>query len=155
MAISMPATVTGSSQTGLTSPTYTLTTDLALNSTSKQSAVTALGGTQTGVRTSSASDPFTITVSRPAQLKVLPAFNSSLGVLLRVPKNVYKVITRKGVIPAANQVSQVMPVRTEISVPAGADAYDAPNVRASLSLHFGFVNQLSASIGDTATSGLL
>jgi len=155
MTMTIPASVTGSAQTGFTSPTYTLTVDQSPSVSSKQGAVTALGGTQTGARISAASDPFTITVGRPAVLKVLPPFNSSLGVLQRVPKNVYKVITRKGMIPAANQVSQIGLIRTEISIPAGADAYDAANVRAALSLHIGYLLQLSAGVGDTATSGLL
>lgn len=60
MAYSPSSPVTGGTQTGLTSPTYTLTADIAPSALGKQHAVTALGGTQTGVRTSSAADPFTV-----------------------------------------------------------------------------------------------
>jgi len=65
MTISYTNPVTGAAQTGLTSPTYTLVADIAPDVNGRQWAVSALGGTQTGVRTHSASDPFTITVMRP------------------------------------------------------------------------------------------
>ena len=62
MAISLTSPITGAAVTGLTSPTYTVAVDTPPNTWSKQWAVTALGGTQTGVDTSSsASRPFTLT----------------------------------------------------------------------------------------------
>jgi hypothetical protein len=48
-----------------------------------------------------------------------------------------------------------MQIRTEIEVPAGADAADPANVRAALSLMIGALNQISASIGDTAVTGVI
>lgn len=156
MSLSLTSPVTGGAQTGLTSPTYTIATDTAPSNTGKQYAVSALGGTQTGVDSSSTpSRPFTITLSRPPVLRQLPGLSVVTGVLPNVPRNVYKIITRKGVTPLAGQASQVMLITTEISVPAGADSADAANVRAALSLHFGAFAQASASIGDTAVSGVI
>jgi len=154
MQISSP--VTGGAQTALTSPTYTLVADTPPNAQSVQKAVTALGGTQSGVDTaSSASRPFTITVSRPPVLKQLPPVDPVTGVLRSVPTNTYKVIVRKGVTPLAGQSSRVLNATLQIDVPAGADLADAPNVRAALSLMIGAINQISSGIGDTAVSGVM
>jgi hypothetical protein len=147
--------VTGSTQTGLTSPTYTLTTDVAPSALGKQYAVTALGGTQAGVRTSSAADPFTHTGFRPQVLKTASTPNPVTGVIGKQPMNVWKFITRKGVLPLAGQSAQQMLVTTIVDVPAGADTADAANVRAALSLHFGVSNQQSSGIGDSAVTGVL
>jgi hypothetical protein len=72
-----------------------------------------------------------------------------------VPDNVYKVITRKGVLPLAGQPYAVMNITTTISVPAGSDTADAANVRAALSVHLGALAQQSAGIGDLAVNGIL
>jgi hypothetical protein len=77
------------------------------------------------------------------------------GLLLSVPRNVYKIIARKGVTPLTGQASQVALATVEISVPAGADFSDAANVRAMLSLLIGALNQISIGIGDTAVTGVI
>lgn len=77
------------------------------------------------------------------------------GQVRAVPRNSYKVITRKGVTPAADQATQIMLITTTIDVPAGAEAFDSANVRAALSLHFGSIAQQSAGIGDTCIVGSL
>lgn len=146
--------ITGSAQTGFTSPTYTVAADTAPVTTGKQVSIAALGGTQSGVTTHSVSSPFTCTVMRPQNLRVLPAPGSS-GFIAGVPFNVYKVLTRKGVTPAVNQPALVMPIETKISVPAGADAYDAANIRAAISAHIGLLQQISAGLGDTLVTGSL
>lgn len=155
MTITVTSPVTGSAQTGLTSPTYTLTADIAPDSNGKQNAVTALGGTQAGVNTHSVASPFTVTAVRPKILKGLGQANPVTGVIKNVPRNTYKLITRKGVIPLAGQSSVTMLVTTTVEVPAGADLADAPNVRAALSAHIGALSQQSAGIGDTAVSGII
>lgn len=147
--------VTGAAQTGLTSPTYTLSTDVAPSINGKQSAVTALGGTQTGVTTHSVAAPFTVTFVRPQTFKALGRANPVTGLISSVPRNVYKTITRKGVLPLAGQPQTTMLVTTIIEVPAGSDLADAANVRAALSLHLGILAQQSAGIGDTAVSGVM
>jgi hypothetical protein len=42
-----------------------------------------------------------------------------------------------------------------VDVPAGADTADAANIRASISLLVGALNQISASIGDTLITGVI
>jgi hypothetical protein len=120
----------------------------------EQVAVTALGGTQTGVEIHSVSSPFTLAFWYPKVLKTLQYITGS-GNQPTVPKNIYKFITRKGVSCHADLPDQVMLVTTEISVPAGSDTIDAANVRGCLSAHLGAVAQQSAGIGDTAVSGIV
>lgn len=155
MSFNLTSPVTGASQTGFTSPTYTLASDVAPTINGKQMAVTALGGTQAGVLANSVSSPFTVTFFRPASLKVLGQPNPVTGIVNSVPLNVYKVITRKGVTPLAGQPTKTMVITTTIEVPAGSDTADAPNIKAALSAHIGSVNQQSAGIGDTAISGVM
>lgn len=153
--INMTSPVTGSAQTGLTSPTYTLTTDVSPDVNAKQSAVTALGGTQTGVVSHSAANPFTITWWRPKALRVLQFVSGATSLLGKAPVNTYSLITRKGVIVAAGQPAQLMIIRSTIDVPAGADVNDVNSIRAALSLHLGALAQQSAGLGDTAVTGIL
>lgn len=147
--------VTGGAQTGFTSPTYTLSVDVAPDVNGKQHAVTALGGTQTGVRTHSISDPFTVTYNRPKNPRVLPSPNAVTGKYPAVPRNTHTFIIRKGVQFAANQAADLLLVRCEIQVPAGADAYDSANVRAAVSLMAGILSQQSAGVGDTLATGVI
>lgn len=155
MTITVTSPITGAAQTGLTTPTYTLTADTPPNPNGKQNAVTALGGTQTGVTVHSVAAPFTVSAFRPAVFRQLGKANPVTGLIANVPKNSYKVITRKGVLPLAGQPYQTMLVTTIIDVPAGADLADAANVRAALSAHIGALSQQSAGIGDTAVSGII
>lgn len=155
MTISVTSPVTGAAQTGFTSPTYTHVADTAPLPTGKQWAVTALGGTQAGVNVHSVAAPFTVSVFRPATFKALGKPNPSTGLISNVPKNVYKAIVRKGVLPLAGQPYQNMQVTLLMEVPAGADLADAPNVRAALSLMGGVIAQVSSGIGDTLVSGII
>lgn len=147
--------VTGSAQTGLTSPTYTLSADTAPDSNGKQHYVSALGGTQTGVTAHSVSAPFTLTFVRPKTLKVLGQPNPVTGKYPTIPRNKYELLTRKGVEVASGQAPVVMLIRTTIEVPAGADSNDIASVRAGLSAHIGALSQQSSNIGDTANTGSL
>lgn len=156
MSFNLSTPVTGGAQTGFTSPTYTLVTDTAPNSSGKQYAVSAIGGTQAGVDSSSSpSRPFTITLSRPPVLRQLPAVDPVTGVLRSVPRNTYKVIVRKGVTPLAGQAAQVLNITMTLDIPAGADSADAANIRAALSLAIGSLTQISASAGDTLVTGVI
>ncbi|DAD50724.1 coat protein [ssRNA phage SRR6960803_3] len=155
MTIAFTSPVTGAPQTGLTTPTYTLTADQAPDTVSKQWAVTALGGTQAGVRTHSASDPFTITAFRPKVFQSLGKAHPVTGVVKFIPFNRFLVKTRKGVIPLAGQPVTTYFIDTSFSVPAGSDTADAPNLRAGTSLHIGAIYQQSSGIGDTIVTGLL
>lgn len=155
MALNLTSPITGTAQTGFTTPTYTIVDDLAPSANGKQKLVSALGGTQVGVNIHSVSNPFTVAVFRPQQLKSLPQANSVTGVIKQIPNNVYKVNTRKGLIPALNQAAIPSTMVTSIPIPAGADSYDAANVRAMISAHIGALSQLSAEIGNTCVTGAI
>lgn len=155
MAITIPGTITGTAQTGLTSPTYTVTANQSPDLSTKQVAVTALGGTQTGVTTHSMSSPFTISVSVPRIIKILGPANPSTGVISTVPNNNFRVVTKKGVTPASGQISRVFTIDSNFSVPSGSDTYDPQNIRAAISAHIGTLQAISAGLGDTAVTGIM
>lgn len=155
MAFSPASPVTGAAVSGLTTPTYTLTTDVAPNVNGKQYAVTALGGTQTGVDVNTVSKPFSISFFRPAVLRVLPQANPVTGVIRNVPMNSYKLITRKGASPAANQNPITARITTTIEVPAGTDTYEPEELRAMVSAHFGVGWAQASGIADTLVSGVM
>lgn len=155
MAFSLSGSITGTSQSGFTGPTYTVVADTPPNYNAKQWAVSALGGTQAGVIPHSVSAPFTVAMFRPQILQVLAPVDPVTGILRKVGVNTYKVITRKGVIPLAGQAYKPMTITTMIEVPAGADAADSANVKAALSCHLGAVFAQSSGIGDTVLTGTL
>lgn len=154
MAISLSSPVTGATVAGLTSPTYTVLADQPPNAYSKQWYVSALGGTQTSVDASSASRPFTFTFSRPANVRILAAVDTT-GVVRVVPVNHYTARTRKGVTPLAGQMSRLSQVVTDFGVVAGSDLADPNNVGAAVSMHIGALWQLSSGIADTLKTASL
>jgi hypothetical protein len=146
--------LTGAAQVGLTSPTYTLMEDVAPSPNGVQWAVSALGGTQTGVEAHSVSKPFTLSFFKPMTFRPLGSKNSQ-GVLSSIPKNTYKVITRKGVeVHSDGDISNMM-ITTTIDVPAGADVVDPESLRAALSMHIGALSDESSDIGTLTVSGVL
>ncbi|UUW20978.1 MAG: hypothetical protein [Sanya atkins-like virus 2] len=154
MSYGMTGAVTGAAVTGLTSPTYTLSADTAIDSNARQSVVTALGGTQTGVSAHSVSSPFSVTVTRPRSLNQLGKANLN-GFIPNVGRNTYRVIARKGVTPALGQPYQVAVARTEYEIPTGSDSYDAANVKALISFHSGFIWANANGIADTTANAVL
>lgn len=155
MTIAFTSPITGGAQTGFTSPTYTVVSDSsAPNPRTKQSAVTALGGTQAGVRVSTVSDPFTISYTPPASLKPLPQPNPVTGKYPQIPFNVHQFNLRKGMNYAANQAPLVGWAEVRIGIPAGAESQDAANIRALASLLEGGIAQLVAGLGDTLVTGI-
>jgi hypothetical protein len=155
MSFNPSSPVTGAAQTGFTTPTYTLVADQNPAPNGKQWAVTAIGGTQANVDVHSVSKPFTLSVFKPSQLKTLPAANPVTGVIKSIPKNTYKVITRKGALPSGNQSPQTVLITTIMEIPAGCDTYEPEEIRAALALHIGAISAQSAGLGDTSVSGLL
>jgi hypothetical protein len=129
--------------------------DVAPNINGKQYAVSALGGTQTSVDVNTVSKPFSITFFRPAVLRVLPQANPVTGVIKNVPMNTYKLITRKGASPAANQNPIVARITTTIEVPAGSDTYEPEELRAMLSAHFGVGWASASGISETVLTGVI
>lgn len=154
MAFALTSPVTGATQTGLSSPTYTLTADSAATQNIKRWIVSQLGGTQTGVTVHTASQQFSVEVEKPISIKQL-GFPGSNGQVSNVPNNRYMVRVRKSLIPAANQLPRQGGFNAELIIPAGAETYDQANVRAMLSLGIGSLVQQSAGLGDTVVSGTL
>jgi len=146
--------ITGAAQTGFTTPTYTIASDVAPDVNGKQHAVTALGGTQAGVTAHSIQSPFTVTFVRPRVFKYLGKTNPVTGLLPNVPKNTWKILIRKGVTPLAGQPASIMNITITCDIPAGADTADAANIRAAFSAAIGALSQQSAGIGDSAVSGI-
>jgi hypothetical protein len=155
MSFTLTSPVTGATQTGFTAPTYTIVSDNAPAANAKQVAVTALGGTQAGVTAHSVSSPFTTTVFKPQTFQALGKPNPTTGLIARVPRNTFKIITRKGVLPLAGQPFQNAVITTIMEIPAGSDTADPSNLRAALSMHFGSVNQQAAGMGDSVVTGLI
>lgn len=154
MSFAPSSPITGAAITGLTSPTYTIVADTPPSAVSKQYAVSALGGTQTGVTAHSLSSPFTHTMFRPANIKVLGQPNVS-GVIRTFPRNTFSILTRKGVSVLANQPVQTSNIRTDLVLPAGADIYDQANFKAALSAHIGLLWQVANGLADTSFTGTM
>jgi len=155
MTFALTSPLTGGAQTGFTSPTYTLVSDLAPDVNGKAYVVTALGGTQAGVTAHSVGSPFGLTWWRQKVFKTLGKTNPSTGLLPSVPFNRQKLVTRKGLTPLAGQPVSVGTITTIIEIPAGADTADAPNVRAMISAHVGALSNQSSGIGDTIVTGVV
>jgi len=155
MAISLTSPISGSTITGFTSPTYTVSADTPPNAWSKQWAVTAIGGTQAGVDSgTAASRPWTLTAYRPQNIRTLNAVDAN-NVLRVVPYNTYGFRQRKGVTPLAGQASRIMPYTAEFAVPAGVDTADVANIKGATSCFLGALAQQSNGIADTQITGTL
>lgn len=139
--------------TGLTNPTYTLVADQA-PANGKGYAVSTLGGTQTGVEISSASNPFTLQFLRPAVLRTQPALQQN-GQLANNPKNVWIASAKKGVDVLSGQPKQVMTCRTEFGVPAGADVADPESVRAGIAMYLAALAESADDIAASIIAGTL
>lgn len=153
MAFNLPTSIAGAPVTGFTTPGYTCTPGIAPDLNGRLVNVTALTGTQAGVTTASASSPFSLNWVVPKVMKVLQAVVGQTRPLQNVPKNRFVLHTRKGVSVLAGQPLQIMDIRTEFSIPAGADVTDKANVLAAISAHLGYGYQLSAGIGDNTVTG--
>lgn len=147
------SSITGQAQTNLTSPTYTLGTDLAPDANARQYVVTALGGTQTDVRASTAGDPFTVTM-RKQPYKALPAKNPVTGAYGNVPLNRVELLFRKGMEIDSNSTIRVGNIRVIAEIPAGAELNDPANIRALCSFAFGLLVEESADYGDSLIAGV-
>lgn len=155
MSLTLTSPITGGAQTGFTSPTYSHVADTAPAVNSKQYAITALGGTQTGASAHSVGSPFTVTHFRPLRLNTLPAANPITGVVKGGGRNKYRQLVRKGALAYASATPDIVVVDTTISVPAGVETYSPAEVRAAISAAIGALNQLSAGFGDTAITGVI
>lgn len=148
------SSITGGTQTGFTNPTYTLVQDSSPFAGAKQHAVSALGGTQQYVDANTATKPFTVTFSKPTNLRGLPAANPVTGLRGSIPNNTYKIVIRKG-SNSASGVPCTAIFRGTWDIPAGMETYSPQDVRAMQSILTGILNEESDDIGETLTTGLL
>lgn len=155
MSFAPVSPVVGAAVTGLTSPTFTIVPDTAPNINGKQYAVSALGGTQTGVDVNTVSKPFTATFFRPANLRTLPQANPVTGVIKNVPMNPYKLVVRKGASPAANQAPIPAGITVLINAPAGTETYEPEELAAMISFTAGLLWAQASGIADTVKTGVM
>jgi len=154
MTISL-SNITGSAQTGLTTPGYTVVADSPPPGTrGKQYAVSALTGTQTGVEANTIGNPFTFTYIGPTSPKGSPAISTVSGQPMSVPRNTHKVIVRKGVEVVTGYRSPLNATVT-FDIPAGAEIKDPESIRAMLSCLIGGLTQMSSGLGDTLVDGTM
>lgn len=150
MALTSP--VTGAAQTGFTSPTFPLTADKFIGNNGVQYAVDgALGGTQTGATSQTASSPFTISIERPAVLKT-QAVNAN-GVTISQGRNRHIIRVRKGMPAVSGQPPLVGIAEAVISVPVGSESVSPAEIRAMLSCFIGVLTQYSAALGNQVVTG--
>lgn len=147
-------TATGSAQTGLTSPTYTYVTDVPPDPSSRQYAVTALGGTQTNVRAHTAGDPFTLLIRRDRSYKTRPPANPVNGSYGNVPLNKTEFLFRKGLYIDSSSTVRTGNLRIIAELPAGSESSDAINIRALVSFALGILAEESADFGDSLVAGV-
>jgi hypothetical protein len=91
----------------------------------------------------------------PKVLKILGTPNPATGVISNVPTNVYKVIIRKGMTPLTGQPVQIGLSRTELSIPAGCELNDLPNVKAMVAMNAGIFQVNANGIVDTLATAVL
>lgn len=153
MALFTPdLTVTGATQTNLTSPTYTLVVE-SVGELSKAWAVTALGGTQTGVRTHTAGDPFSMLIRRE-RYKARPSINAATGQYPNVPLNRTEFVVTKGLKIDSSGTIRPGRIRVIAELPAGSESNDSINIEAMASAALGQLNEESAEYAQTLIAGL-
>lgn len=155
MAFNPASPVTGAAVTGLTSPTFTLTADVASSTLGKRYVVSALGGTQAGVIPHANSCPFDATLWRPQNIGVLQAVDPVSGVLRNVPMNKWALVVRKGLIPLAGQAYVIGTIRSEMIIPAGVDLADPTSLASFMSFANGLGFAAASGITDTLKTGTM
>jgi hypothetical protein len=147
------ASITGATQSAFTTPTYTLAADLAPDVNSRQYVVTALGGTQTDVRASTAGDPFTLTVKK-TPYKAIPVRNPVNGSYGNVPLNRVELLFRKGMQIDSLDTLRTGNLRIITEIPAGAESNDPANIKALLCFAIGLLVEESQDIADSQIAGV-
>jgi len=147
--------ITGAAVSGFTTPGYNVTADTAPDAFSKQWAILSTSGTQAGVDAHSGSKPFTITFSKVANFKYAPKVNANGFLNGPVPRNVYRILGRKGMSPVSGQPSNIGLFRCEIDLPAGADTVEPEDVKALISAMIGALSQVSSGLADTVVTNVL
>jgi len=136
--LSSITSVTGCPITGLTNPTYTLSSDVAPMQHQVQRIVSALGGTQTGVVPHSLASPFTLTIMKE-KVPVVVRNPSATGFYSVVPYNKFAILTRKGVMVSAVNPAYPSPLLLQWRVPANSENYDKVELCSQLSFTAGLL----------------
>lgn len=152
MPLDITTTVTGLAIGGLTAPTYTLTADSAQNN-SRQSIVTALGGTQTGVHTHSPSNPFSINVTKPQNAAAYPRLTSNGTKVGKTGRNRYTTLIRMGTVPIVGQPTEISDIRIEENIVSGAEVNDTANLAAMYSFAGAWFTREAANLLNRAKTG--
>lgn len=147
--------ITGATVPGFTTPGYNVTVDTAPDAFSKQWAILALTGTQAGVDTHAGSKPFTVTFSKVANFKYAPKVNANGFLSGPVPRNVFKMLVRKGAVPVSGQTPNVALMRVEFDLPAGTDVTEPEDLKALVSAGIGALSQVSSGLADTLLTNVL
>lgn len=148
--------ITGAAQSGLTSPTYSVTEDRAPYPNGKQWLVSACGGTQPGVSPNSLGKPFTISWFRPAVIKIVTvAIGSAFGLIANPPRNQWKLVVRKA-MNINNLGGYAMGNATvTFDIPVGAIDTHEESVEALVSALMGALSQApSQFVSDIKSGGL-
>jgi hypothetical protein len=132
-----------------------LAADLAPDANSRQHVVTAIGGTQAGVRASTAGDPFTATIRRDRTYKVLPARNPVTGAYGNVPNNKTEILVRKGVQIDSDDTVRTALARVSFELPAGSETNDAVNIQALVSFLIGLLTEESNDLAESLVTGVI
>jgi hypothetical protein len=157
MAISPSSPLTGSAITGLTTPTYTLTSDTPPDVNAKAWVVTALGGTQTGVSVHKNEMPFRVIVRRPKVVKTPSARNTVTGQYVNAGKNEYSITIVKGVNilnGMSNTQYENIVAKLTLAVPI-AMGNDEVQLSALASFLGGFITNQIQGIKDTSLNSVL
>lgn len=158
--LSFTSPVAGLALTGFTAPTFTIAEEVATTAYKRSWIVTSLGGTQPGVRAHSASDPFRVTLTRPANFSAPPLVNPATYVLNGKPQmNVFNLKIEKGMYTTggASSGSWVGVFDANYKLVAGADVNDVPNIKGMLSFLGGLLGLVANvnSIHDSFIQGSL
>lgn len=161
MSLSVSTPISGSHQTGFTSPSFAVSQDNAVQVNARRWIVTSTTGAG-GVAGHTVSNPFMVQVSRPAVFKPAPTYLGPIGpgglALYRgTGKNEYRVIVKKGTA-VAEGLTGLIDVDLTMRIPSGAEIAAPSDVRAALSLLGGFIaNETtnSAGLGDMLIQGTL
>lgn len=138
----------------ITAMVATFTADVASDNQSKVWNQTGVSGTSVaGVTNNTIDKPKRWGIRRPKTFKSATGMNTITGQYASVPKNVWKLFGIYSVNVGPNQVAS-MPIELTIGVPAGAVAYDTPNIEGNLLSFHGMVDAnisgIIASIKDGA-----
>lgn len=155
MALSLPASLAGSTVPGLTSPSFTLTAGNQNALNERVYNVTAVTNGATG-SVHTASLPFSIKITRPKDVATVPPVSPG-GVRPPIPKNQYVVSLIKGVQnDTLYPKVEIILCRATLSVPAGVDllANNLDQTRVAASCFGSVIATLMSGLVSTTIDGV-